>query len=81
MNLKYFVTLALALTVSTAFAGKHDHSSLLKKCADQCPDATEETLSKCLEEKENDPAFKASACGIAHAQHEKKEKRKKAHAH
>lgn len=81
MKLKYFFALVIAFTTSLAFAGKHDHSALLKKCTKECPGATKKTLSKCLEEKEKDPAFKETACGIAHAKHEKEEKEEESHGH
>ena len=78
MKLKYLAALAFGLTASVSFAGKHDHS-LVKKCAKECPGAkTEKEVHECAEKKESDLTFQASACGIAHAKHEKDEK---SHSH
>lgn len=78
MKTTYLAFALLSLASTSVLAGDHNHS-LVKACSKECPGAkTEKDVHSCAEKKEGDPKFKASACGIAHAKHEKEEE---SHAH
>lgn len=79
MKTKLLMTLIFSIAASSpVFADKHNHS-LVETCSKECPEAkTEKDVHACVVKKEKDPAFKKTACSIAHAKHEKEEE---SHSH